>query len=76
MERLISSLAEEDISTITLFAESKVVSLYEKLGFQKDPAGIRVRLVSVCSRTGITAVKSLSITDSAMHLCDLSICDT
>ena len=46
VERLISSLAEEDISTITLYAEPKVVGLYERLGFQKDPAGIKVRLES------------------------------
>ena len=43
MERLIISLTEEDISTITLYAEPKVVGLYEKLGFQKDPAGIKVK---------------------------------
>ena len=43
MERLISSLAEEDISIITLYAEPKVVGLYEKLGFLKDPEGIKVR---------------------------------
>ncbi len=32
VERLISILAEEDISIITLYAEPKVVGLYEKLG--------------------------------------------
>ncbi len=43
VERLISSLAEEDISIITLYAEPKVVGLYEKLGFLKDPEGIKVQ---------------------------------
>ena len=52
VERLISSLAEEDISIITLYAEPKVVGLYEKLGFLKDPEGVKVwrrvcRLVTI-----------------------------
>ncbi len=50
-------MAEEDISTITLYAEPKVVGLYERLGFQKDPAGIKVRPES-SSPTGITAAAS------------------
>jgi hypothetical protein len=36
-----SSCLAEDITTICLYAEPGVVSLYERLGFQKDPAGIK-----------------------------------
>jgi hypothetical protein len=32
---------EDDICCITLYAEPNVVSLYERLGFVKDPEGIR-----------------------------------
>lgn len=41
MERLTRRLVEDSIPTITLYAEPKVVALYEKLGFVKDPEGIR-----------------------------------
>jgi hypothetical protein len=34
-------LVQDDISCITLYAEPNVVGLYEKLGFVKDPEGIR-----------------------------------
>lgn len=42
MERLIGSLAAEEIGTITLYAEANVVGLYEKLSFIQDPQGIKV----------------------------------
>lgn len=41
VERLTASLVAEGISTITLYAEPGVVGLYEKLGFVKDPQGIK-----------------------------------
>lgn len=41
LERLTASLIADDITTICLYAEPGVVSLYERLGFQKDPAGIK-----------------------------------
>lgn len=41
MERLTARLVQDDIPTITLYAEPNVVGLYEKLGFMKDPDGIR-----------------------------------
>jgi len=41
MERLTARLVEDGIPTITLYAEPNVVGLYEKLGFLKDPEGIR-----------------------------------
>lgn len=41
MERLTKRLVEDDIRIITLYAEPNVVGLYEKLGFVKDPEGIR-----------------------------------
>ena len=44
LERMIGSLAAEDIGTITLYAEAKVVGLYEKLSFVQDPQGIKVML--------------------------------
>ena len=46
LERLIGSLAAEDIGTITLYAEANVVGLYEKLSFIQDPQGIKVRRLS------------------------------
>lgn len=41
MERLTARLVQDDIPTITLYAEPAVIGLYEKLGFMKDPDGIR-----------------------------------
>lgn len=41
MERLTRQLVAGGIPTITLYAEPNVVGLYEKLGFVKDPEGIR-----------------------------------
>ncbi|GLC68926.1 hypothetical protein PLESTF_000759700 [Pleodorina starrii] len=41
MERLTKKLVEDGIPTITLYAEPQVVSLYEKLGYVRDPDGIR-----------------------------------
>ncbi len=41
VERLTASLVEDDIQTICLYAEPGVVGMYEKLGFVKDPHGIK-----------------------------------
>ena len=41
MERLTAALVDEDIQTICLYAEPGVVGMYEKLGFVKDPEGIK-----------------------------------
>lgn len=41
VERLTADLVDSGISTITLYAEPGVVGLYEKLGFIKDPQGVR-----------------------------------
>ncbi len=41
MERLIARLVCDDIANIALFAEPNVVGLYEKLGFIKDPQGVK-----------------------------------
>jgi len=59
VERLITSLVAEDISTITLYAEPKVVGLYEKLGFQKDPQGIKGMAFQRTSRAGKTLMRGL-----------------
>eukprot|EP00798_Chlamydomonas_sp_ICE-L_P015203 gene15203-21278_t len=41
MERLTRCLVIDGVPTITLYAEPKVIELYEKVGFTKDPEGIR-----------------------------------
>ncbi|KAL6752525.1 acyl-CoA N-acyltransferase [Haematococcus lacustris] len=41
IERITARLVQDCIPTITLYAEPNVVSLYEKLGFMKDPEGIK-----------------------------------
>ncbi|GAB4813780.1 hypothetical protein N2152v2_000826 [Parachlorella kessleri] len=41
VERLTASLVTDGIATITLYAEPGVVGLYEKLGFVKDPDGVK-----------------------------------
>lgn len=41
IERLTKNLVDDGIPTVTLYAEPNVVGLYEKLGFVKDPEGIR-----------------------------------
>ena len=37
MERLLGGLLDAGIPAITLYADPKVITLYEKLGFAKDP---------------------------------------
>uniref|UniRef100_A0A7S3QNU8 N-acetyltransferase domain-containing protein n=1 Tax=Dunaliella tertiolecta TaxID=3047 RepID=A0A7S3QNU8_DUNTE len=41
IERLTAKLVNDGIPTITLYAEPSVVGLYEKLGFIRDPEGIK-----------------------------------
>lgn len=41
MERLTAALVADGITTITLYAEPGVVGLYERLGFVRDPEGLR-----------------------------------
>lgn len=41
LELMVRSLLQRDISNITLFADSHVVSFYKKLGFDADPEGIK-----------------------------------
>lgn len=41
IHQLIKQLRQADISTITLFAEPDVISFYKKLGFIKDPDGVK-----------------------------------
>lgn len=41
MERLTRQLVANSIPTITLYAEPNVVAMYERLGFVKDPEGIK-----------------------------------
>ena len=41
IHQLIQQLRQAEISTITLFAEPDVVSFYKKLGFIKDPDGVK-----------------------------------
>jgi aralkylamine N-acetyltransferase len=41
VERLTAALVDGGISTVTLYAEPGVVGLYEKLGFVRDPQGVK-----------------------------------
>jgi ribosomal protein S18 acetylase RimI-like enzyme len=41
LELMVRSLLQREISNITLFADSQVVSFYKKLGFDVDPEGIK-----------------------------------
>lgn len=41
IERLTKRLVDEGIPTITLYAEPRVIGLYEKLGYMQDPEGIK-----------------------------------
>ena len=41
LEMTIRKLCQLDIRTISLFAEPQVLDFYRKLGFRKDPQGIR-----------------------------------
>jgi len=58
VERLTASLVDEGISTITLYAEPGVVGLYEKLGFVKDPEGIKGLAFQSTSQRGRQLVGS------------------
>ena len=40
-------MLQENITTISLFAEPNVVGMYEKLGFQQNPAGIKAMAFQV-----------------------------
>ncbi|KAK9812849.1 hypothetical protein WJX72_004691 [[Myrmecia] bisecta] len=52
IERLTARLVTDGISTVTLYAEPNVVGLYEKLGFVRDPDGIRGMAFQRKSKTG------------------------
>ena len=52
VERLTEDLVEHGVSTITLYAEPGVVGLYEKLGFVKDPQGVKGLAFQSTSRKG------------------------
>jgi ribosomal protein S18 acetylase RimI-like enzyme len=52
VERLTEDLVEHGISTITLYAEPGVVGLYEKLGFVKDPQGVKGLAFQSASKKG------------------------
>mmetsp|Transcript_18838 Transcript_18838/g.32170 ORF Transcript_18838/g.32170 Transcript_18838/m.32170 type:complete len:265 (-) Transcript_18838:247-1041(-) len=41
VEQMVRALLRRDISNITLFADSKVISFYRPLGFEADPEGIK-----------------------------------
>lgn len=41
LELMVRSLLQREISNITLFADSDVISFYKKLGFDADPEGIK-----------------------------------
>ena len=41
VEQLVRTLLRQDIGNITLFADSKVVDFYQRLGFAADPEGIK-----------------------------------
>jgi len=61
VERLTASLVEEGISTITLYAEPGVVGLYEKLGFVKDPQGVKGLAFQSKSKSGKQLLGTLSL---------------
>lgn len=52
VERLTGRLVEQGIATITLYAEPGVVGLYERLGFVKDPQGIKGLAYQTKSKQG------------------------
>lgn len=56
VERLTASLVTEGISLITLYAEPGVVGLYEKLGFVKDPEGVKGLAFQSTSKQAKTAL--------------------
>jgi GNAT superfamily N-acetyltransferase len=52
VERLTARLVAEGVPAVTLFAEPGVVGLYERLGFVKDPAGVKGLAFQPKSRAG------------------------
>ena len=52
VERLTRSIVEEGIPVVTLYAEPGVVGLYEKLGFEVDPVGVKGMAFQSGSRRG------------------------
>ena len=52
VERLTKSIVEEGIPVVTLYAEPGVVGLYEKLGFEVDPVGVKGMAFQSGSRRG------------------------
>ena len=73
VERLIGRLLEEDIGTITLYAEPTVTGLYEKLSFVQDPQGIKVTNFTVLPvQCSIGALRDRPVWDTygflSMHL--------
>lgn len=54
IERLTALLVGDGIPTITLYADPNVIGLYEKLGYTKDPEGIRGMAFQRKKKTGDT----------------------
>ena len=52
VERLTADLVTQGIATITLYAEPGVVGLYERLGFVKDPQGVKGLAFQTQSKKG------------------------
>jgi ribosomal protein S18 acetylase RimI-like enzyme len=65
VERLVLSLCDKGIPTITLYAEPNVVKLYEKLGFTKDAGGIRGMAFQKTSSEGGALIAAACVASSA-----------
>ena len=63
VERLTSNLVENGISTITLYAEPGVVGLYEKLGFVRDPQGVKGLAWQKSSKEGKALASGRSVAE-------------
>ena len=59
VERLTKSIVEEGIPVVTLYAEPGVVGLYEKLGFEVDPIGVKGMAFQSGSRRGKALLASI-----------------
>lgn len=66
IERVTASLVNEDITTVSLYAEPNVVGLYNRLGFVANPDGIKGMAFEKSSKPGRALVEQAAAATAAV----------
>ena len=66
IERVTARLVNEDITTVSLYAEPNVVGLYNRLGFVANPDGIKGMAFEKSSKPGRALVEQAAAATAAI----------